>query len=254
MQVHVPRSDLPGCVVGIDWGFNGYGMRFLPCHRTSQMNRLLLEDKGIRRWPCPMNLEGGSFHWDGIGTLITTEECLLNDNRNPHMAKGDIEATLRQHLGVEKVIWLPYGLVDDATDGHVDNVACFVGEAKVIALDEADRFDDNYHRLKDNLEVLSSSTDVRGRFIEVIRIPQAKRRMHPIQGTRLPLSHINLYIANGGVVMPTYGDEDADGYAKEVMRDIFPDRELLTLDGIPIALGGGCVHCITQQQPRPEPD
>ena len=235
--------------IGIDWGFNGYGMKALPCHETSRLNRSLLEKLGLERWSCPMNLEGGSIHWDGAGTLLTTDECLLNDNRNPHMSKADIEEVFRDYLGIEKTIWLPYGVEDDDTDGHIDEVACFAGEGTVLALTEEDSADGNYRRLKANMEVLSSATDAEGRPLKVITLPQPSRETHPVRGVRLSKSYANLYIANGGVVMPMFGDEHADDRAKEILRDVFSDRELVAADGLPIVWGGGCVHCITQQQP-----
>jgi len=196
-----------------------------------------------------MVLEGGAVHWDGAGTLITTEECLLNPNRNPSMSKAEIEATLAGYLGVRKVIWLPFGLEDDDTDGHVDEVAAFAGPAKVIALDEDDPSDGNFRRLKANLEVLESETDANGRRLEVIAIGQPRREEHPVHGTRLPLSYINSYVPNGGLVMPSFGDSGADAAARERMADAFPDREVVEVDGLAITQGGGCIHCITQQQP-----
>jgi len=196
-----------------------------------------------------MVLEGGAVHWDGAGTLITTEECLLNPNRNPSMSKAEIEATLAGYLGVRKVIWLPFGLEDDDTDGHVDEVAAFAGPAKVIALDEDDPSDGNFRRLKANLEVLESETDANGRRLEVIAIGQPRREEHPVHGTRLPLSYINSYVPNGGLVMPSFGDSGADAAARERMADAFPDREVVEVDGLAITKGGGCIHCITQQQP-----
>jgi len=237
--------------VGIAWDFNGYGRRFTPFDKTVLARRALLERLRIERWDCPMVLEGGAVHWDGSGTLITTEECLLNPNRNPSMSREDIESTLAGYLGVRKVIWLPFGLEDDDTDGHVDEVAAFAGPAQVVALDEDDPSDGNFRRLKANLEVLESETDASGRRLDVIAIRQPRREGHPIHGTRLPLSYINSYIANGGLVMPSFGDSVADAAARERMADAFPGREVVQVDGLAITKGGGCIHCITQQQPDP---
>ena len=236
-------------VIGIDWGFNGYGMKALPCHLASRLNRRMLADAGIERWGCPMTLEGGSIHWDGIGTLLTTEECLMHESRNPHMSKADIEEVFRQYLGIEKTVWLPFGLEDDDTDGHVDEVASFAGEGVVFALDEEDSSDGNYRRLKANLEALSSATDAKGRPLRVVPVRQPRKDVHPVHGVRLSMSYVNMYIANDGVVMPQFGDEQADGHAREVVKDAFPDRDVVPVNGKPIVLGGGCIHCITQQKP-----
>ncbi len=238
-----------GVPIAIDWAFNGYGMKYVPFHRTSRLVGTLMAAAGIERWAAPLVMEGGAIHWDGAGTLLATEECLLHDNRNPHLTKEDIEGAFRQYLGIEKTIWLPNGLVDDETDGHVDEVACFVGEAKILALVEPDVSDENHRRLRENMDVLSSATDAKGRALEIIELPEPSCRTHPVHGSRLALSHINFYIANGAVILPAFGEERYDSQAKETLAAVFPEREVVMVDGLPIAFGGGCIHCITQQQP-----
>jgi len=192
-------------------------------------------------------LEGGAVQVDGEGTLITTEQCLLNPNRNPNLWREEIERLLAGHLGIRKVIWLGEGLVDDETDGHVDNLACFVAPGVVLALTSSDPEDANYKALADNLERLRAASDVKGRPLEVIEIEQPKARTGD-DGRRLGLSYVNFYIANGGVVMPSFEDP-ADPRAYETVVRCFPDRQVVQIPALDIVAGGGGIHCITQQQP-----
>ena len=193
-----------------------------------------------------MILEGGSIHVDGNGTLITTEQCLLNKNRNPYLSKEDIEKNLRKFLGVNKIIWLKHG-TDEGTDGHIDNVACFTKQGTIIALSCSDKNDSYYERINENLEILKTSTDSKGRRLEVIELEMSYKRLIPNDDE--PSSYINFYIANNGIVMPSFKDEKADYNAKTIIQSAFPDRNIIAINGIDILMGGGNVHCITQQQP-----
>ena len=172
----------------------------------------------------------------------------LNENRNPELGRGDIENLLRGYLGVETIIWLGTGLVDDETDGHVDNLACFVAPGRVLALTTNDSEDLNYAALQDNLARLRAATDAKGRRLEVIEVEQP-RAHHGDDGRRLGLSYVNLYIANGGVVMPSFEDAN-DEVAFEAVAGCFPDREVVQVPALDIVHGGGGIHCITQQQPE----
>jgi len=193
-------------------------------------------------------MEGGAFHVDGEGTLLTSEQCLLHPNRNPDLGRADIEDLLGAYLGIRKVIWLGQGLVDDDTDGHVDNLACFVAPGKVLALSTEDSEDGNFEPLRDNLERLRAATDAQGRALEVVEIMQPKAR-YGADGRRLACSYINFYIANGGVVMPAFEDGGRDEDAYEAVARAFPDREVVQVPALDIVAGGGGIHCITQQQP-----
>ena len=193
-----------------------------------------------------MILEGGSIHVDGEGTLITTEQCLLNKNRNPNLSKENIEKNLKEFLGVQKIIWLKHG-TDVGTDGHVDNVACFVNIRKVMALTCSDKSDPYYERLNENLEILKTSLDSKGRRLEVIELEMSYKRFIPDDDE--PTSYINFYIANNGIVMPSFNDEKADNKAQKVIQAAFLNRKIIAINGIDISMGGGNVHCITQQQP-----
>ena len=236
-----------GEVAGIDWKWNAWGNKYPDHQRDAAVARSVLEHLSMRRYAAPLVLEGGAIHVDGEGTLLTTESCLLNPNRNPGLGREEVEDLLRQYLGVRKIIWLSGGLADDDTDGHVDNVACFARPGLVLALASSDSADENYAALSDNLERLRSATDGTGRALEVVPIEQPRRRQTE-DGRRLALSYINFYIANGGIVMPAFEDPQ-DRYAFDAIQRAFPDRTVVQVPATDIVYGGGGIHCITQQQP-----
>jgi agmatine deiminase len=206
----------------------------------------MIEKSSAEYFKSTMVLEGGSIHVDGAGTLITTEQCLLNKNRNPNLSKIEIEENLKKYLNIKKIIWLKHG-TDEGTDGHVDNIACFADENKVLALACNDKQDPFYDKLNENLEILKTEKDAEGRRLEVIEIEMSYKRLIPDDDE--PSSYINFYIANGGIVMPSFDDEKADKKAQNIIKSVFPKRKILALNGIDISLGGGNIHCITQQQP-----
>ena len=230
---------------GVDWEFNGWG-KFSPYDSDNKIAKFMIEETGATYFKNNMILEGGSIHVDGEGTLITTEQCLLNKNRNPNLSKENIEKNLKEFLGVQKIIWLKHG-TDEGTDGHVDNVACFVNIGKVMALTCLDKSDPYYERLNENLEILKTSLDSKGRRLEVIELEMSYKRFIPDDDE--PSSYINFYIANNGIVMPSFNDEKADNKAQKVIQAAFLNRKIIAINGIDISMGGGNVHCITQQQP-----
>ncbi|HYD66696.1 agmatine deiminase family protein [Azospirillum sp.] len=239
-------SDGQGRVAGVHWRFNAWGGNYPGCAKDQEVGRLVLEHLKLPCYEAPLVMEGGSFHVDGEGTLITTEQCLLNPNRNPHLSRAEIEAFLKDHVSVSTVIWLGEGYQDDETDGHIDEIACFVRPGVVMALTTDDPTDANFKAFQDNLDRLKRARDARGRELEVIEIRQPARRDR--NGVRLTLSYTNLYIANGGVVMPAFEDF-ADDEAYRTVRRAFPDREVIQIPALDIVRGGGGIHCITQQQP-----
>jgi len=238
-----------GQVAGISWHFNGWGGKFSPWETDDLVAARLLSHLKLDCFQAPIVLEGGSIHVDGEGTLLTTEECLLNRNRNPHWSRAEMEKVLQQYLGISKIIWLKRGLYGDHTDGHVDNVACFARPGLVLVQACYDRADPNYEITQENIAILESSRDARGRKLEVVKVQQPP----PVywKGVRLPLSYINFYFVNGGIILPTFGGacRTTDEKAVALLKEIFPERRLVTVDGMPIVKGGGCVHCITQQMP-----
>jgi agmatine deiminase len=239
--------DRQSTLAGVAWRFNAWGEKVKPYANDAAVARRILDHLKVRRFDAPFVLEGGSIHVDGEGTLITTEQCLLNPNRNPSLSKAEIEQNLRDWLGVSTIVWLPEGLEDDDTDGHVDNIACFAKPGVVIALSTEDKSDPNFDVLQTNLEILRSTKDAKGRALQVIELPQPARRERG--GRRLALSYINFTFANGGIVMPGFNvAEDARAY--RTLRDAFPDRQIIQVGSAgDIVAGGGGIHCITQQQP-----
>ena len=243
--------DGQGGVAGVSWQFNVWGDNLPGYDNDARLADELLGHLEAESFQAPFVLEGGSIHVDGAGTLITTEQCLLNPNRNPLLSRGEIEEHLMQFLGIRKVIWLGEGLEDDETDGHVDNVAAFVRPGMIVATMPADPADPNHRIMQDNVARLRGSRDAAGREIEVVELPQPARRENP-NGTRQALSYVNFYIANGGIVMPGFEDPE-DAKARAVLDKLFPDRQVVQVSGSDIVVGGGCIHCITQQQPAGDP-
>ncbi len=229
----------------VDFMFNAWGNKG-PWERDEKLPAIMSERMGIRIYKAPMILEGGSISVDGEGTLLTTEQCLLNPNRNPTMSREDIEKTLADYLGVRKVVWLPVGLEDDMTDGHVDGVAGFVKPHVVLAAHTKDESNPNYERLEANMTYLESATDSKGRSLEIVRTVQPKPMM--VDGIPVTPAYANLYFANDAVVFPTYGIRE-DEIAREVLTSLFPEREIVGVRCEHVGIGGGDIHCITQQLP-----
>ena len=238
--------DGRGGLAGVDWPFNNYGDIDDDYESDRLIARRLLERSGARRFEAPIILEGGAIHTDGSGTLLTTENVVLNDNRNPGLTKAEADAVFRAYLGVEQVIWLDQALEVDPTDGHVDNLACFLRPGVVAALSTDDPEDSQYEALQENLRRLRLAEDASGRKLEVVEIRQPSRREY--RGERVAASYINFYIANGGIVLPVF-DDPADRPAVEALALAFPDRVVAPVPGFDIARSGGCIHCITQQEP-----
>ncbi len=247
--IFVTGSD--GSRTGMDWGFNGWGGAFdeygQTWHRDDRLPISLLEDLGIPREAAPMVLEGGSVQADGNDTILTTEECLLNPNRNPSMDKAQIEAMLLERFGARKVIWLPYGLIGDLTSGHVDGVAMWLAPGRVIAqTDPADAAEQE--RLAQNLAVLRSSTDADGTPLDVVEFPILPRGS--FAGLpKLSFTYLNFAFANDGLIVPATGDEEIDRKPLGMLQEIVPDREIVGVPASTINWAGGGVHCITQQLP-----
>lgn len=253
---------------GVDWRFNAWGGRagglYSPWDRDEAVARKVLEIERTDRYAAPLILEGGSIHVDGEGTVIATEECLLNPNRNPDRSRRQIEQDLFDFLGAEKTIWLGRGVYDDETDGHVDNLACFVAPGVVLLTWAAEQSDPQHAISRDALARLQSARDARGRPLEVIRIPspgpltvdraeaaqvQAKPGSRPRRGgDRMAASYVNFYLANTRIVYPLL-DARRDDAAGEVLERCFPDREIVGVPTREILLGGGNIHCVTQQLP-----
>lgn len=234
---------------GVAWRFNGWGEAYADYAQDAQMARRILEHVDVTRFDAPITLEGGGVHVDGEGTCLVGTPSILDPRRNPGVSRDEAEAVIRDHLNVSKVIWLPHGLVDDETAGHVDNLACFVRPGVVLAVSTDDPAEPDHAGLAANLEILRAAEDAQGRRLEVLTLPLPKRRDRG-DGRRLALSYVNFYIANGGIVMPAFGDA-ADTTAYRTIAAAFPDREVVQVDALDLLYGGGGIHCITQQEPEP---
>ena len=242
-------KDDTGHVALVKFGFNAWGGKFPPWSKDELAPVAIARHLGIRHYVAPMILEGGSISVDGEGTLLTTEQCLLNRNRNPQLSKDQIERVLGDYLGTRKTVWLARGLEDDLTDGHVDGVAVFAGPHLVVVSHTKDESDPNFSSLEENISRLESATDAKGRSIEVVRIVHPRPRK--VEGLPITPGYTNHYIANGGVIVPTYGISE-DKIALEALKSVYPGREVVGVSCSYIEIGGGAVHCITQQQPSGE--
>lgn len=263
----VRRAD--GALRAVDWVFNAWGGLngglYQPWDADDAVAGKIAEIERVPTYRAPFVLEGGAIHVDGEGSCLTTEECLLNPNRNPHLSRAQIEQGLRDYLGVETVIWLGAGTLHDETDGHVDNLCCFLRPG-VVALAWTDDERDPQHAIsRDALRRLEAARDARGRRLEVIKLPIPR---HPIvmtaaeaagvlavpgtqprpPGERLAASYVNFLIGNGAIVLPAFGDPH-DELARAILAEQFPGRVVRQVPGREILYGGGNVHCITQQQP-----
>jgi agmatine deiminase len=238
--------DGRGGLAGVDWRFNAYGGIYEEYARTANMARRILDLVGARRFAAPIVLEGGAFHTDGDGTLLTTTDVVLDPRRNPGMTQEDAEEVLRQYLGVETVIWLAGALDHDNTGGHVDNLACFVRPEVVAALGCDDRDDPQHEVIQANLRTLRAAHDAHGRALEVVELPQPARP--EFRGRRLSPSYVNFYVAGGGVILPAFGDPK-DDEARDIVARLFSHREVVQVPTLELAKADGNVHCITQQQP-----
>lgn len=269
------RDTGPTCVInrdgevrGVDWQFNAWGGLqgglYFPWDRDAQVAEKVCNLLSLPTYKAPLILEGGSIHVDGEGTCIVTEECLLNPNRNPHLSRAQIEDYLRHYLGVSVIIWIPQGVYNDETDGHVDNMACIPRPGEVILHWTDDTSDPQYSRSAQALEVLQAATDAKGRKLRVHKLHQptpmfmteeessgvdaAAESAERQSGHRLAGSYVNHYIANGGVVVPVFGQPE-DEQAIRQLQAIYTGREVVAVPAREVLLGGGNIHCITQQIP-----
>lgn len=257
-------------VRGVDWSFNAWGGLvdglYFPWDKDDHVARKVcdIERKGRYRLD-DFVLEGGSIHVDGEGTLIVTEECLLSGGRNSHLTKEEIEDVLKEYLNLEKIIWIPYGIYNDETNGHVDNIIHYIAPGQVILAWTDDKDDPQYDICQKAYEVLRAETDAKGRKLNIHKLTLPKNilitrgesegvdavdgTLPRMEGDRLAASYANFYIANGGVVFPMFHDEN-DEKARRTLEECFPGREVVGIYAREILLGGGNIHCITQQQPK----
>lgn len=240
-------TDANDGIAGVAWGFNGWGNRWSPHAGDAAAAMAMLAGQRMHAYRAPAVLEGGAISVDGTGTLIASEPCLLNPNRNPTHDRRDLEEMLALYLGARRIIWLEAALEDDPADGHVSNLACFVGPGTVLASVSNDPADANHAPLRDNLAQLKAARGAFGRPLEVVELPLPASRGW--NGARAPLAYVNLAIVNEAVLMPGF-DDPMDGRAREIVQSAFPDREVVQLDVRDLARGGGGLRRVTCPQPK----
>jgi agmatine deiminase len=240
--------DGRGTLGAVEWRYNSYGGLHRDYAETARMAARVVELSGARGFTAPIVLEGGAVHTDGQGTLLTTEDVVLDERRNPGLTRADAEEVLRQYLGVQKVIWLAAALEHDNTGGHVDTLACFAAPGVVVALSCEDRDDPQFDPLHENVARLRAAVTASGRPLQVVTIDHPQRRLDDDDGHRVSASYVNFYIANGAVFVPGF-DDPHDGPARETLARLFPGREVVQLPLVELARLAAGIHCMTQQQP-----
>ncbi|RMG70035.1 MAG: agmatine deiminase family protein [Bacteroidetes bacterium] len=239
-----PGTEAPLAL--IDWGYNAWGGKYPPFDLDNQIPQRVAGYRDIPFFSPGIIMEGGSIEVNGAGTLLTTEACLLNPNRNPQLNRAQIEQYLRDYYGQQQILWLHDGIVGDDTDGHIDDLTRFVGEDTVVTMVERRPADDNYGLLQENLDRLRTFRLPDGRPLRILELPMPDPVVY--DGQRLPAAYANFYIANGLVVVPTYRcAQDAEALA--ILADCFPDRKVVGLDSTDIIWGLGSFHCLSQQEP-----
>ena len=243
-----------GKVAMTDWRFNAWA-KYDNWKQDDKVPAHINQHFRLQRWEPKCKgrrvvLEGGSIDVNGDGLLLTTEECLLSpiQARNPHLDRADIEQTLRDNLGVKKILWLGNGIAGDDTHGHVDDLARFVGPRTVVTVVEDNRDDPNHAPLADNLRRLKEMTDLKGKPLDIVKLPMPAPLFFNEQ--RIPASYANFYIANGKVLVPTFNDPN-DRIALGILADLFPGRRVIGIHAVDLVWGFGTLHCMTQQQPKP---
>ncbi len=244
--IFVEDAESPVGMTALDFIFDAWGGKYPPFDRDAEVAAAMAGILEVPVESIPLVLEGGSVDVDGAGTLLTTRQCLLNENRNPQLSQSDIEALLRACFGIDRVVWLGEGIVGDDTDGHVDDITRFVAEGKVVTAIEHDASDPNHVPLSDNRRLLAAAECAGGARLEVIELPMPAPQFSGDQ--RLPASYANFYVANEVVLMPAFdcaNDESAAG----VLAECFPGRRVVPIDCRALVAGLGAIHCLTQQVP-----
>ena len=231
----------------IDWDYNAWGHKYPRFEDDNLLPLRIAQALDLPAFQPNIVMEGGAIDVNGEGTLLTTESCLLNRNRNPHLSKRQIENRLKAYYGQKKVIWLRSGIQGDDTDGHVDDFARFISPNKVVIAVEQDPRDENYAVLQENLALLRQATDQDGVPLQIIEIPMPD--IVEVKDQRLPATYANFYFINGALLVPTYGDTKRDQQAIEILQSHINDRQVIGVDCRDLIWGLGAIHCLTQQQP-----
>jgi agmatine deiminase len=234
-------------LAAVNWDYNAWGNKYPEIlHHDAMINRKMTEHLGIRSFIPGVVMEGGSIEVNGCGSVLTTSQCLLNQNRNPHLSKLEIERALKDNLNVSQVLWLNEGVVGDDTDGHIDDITRFVNADTVVTVVETNSQDENFHALNENLASLRKMKTESGSALNVIELPMPAAVI--TDGVRLPASYANFYIGNGFVLQPIF-DDPADERAVEIISGCFPGRTIYPISCRELVWGLGTFHCLTQQMP-----
>ena len=252
IQISSSASRLPSANISFcKFTFNAWGGKYADLARDNGVVDRIVALKKFRRTTVPMVLEGGSIDMNGQGVCLTTEQCLLNPNRNPSLSKTDVEDNLKRCLGVRQVLWLKEGIEGDDTDGHVDDITRFVSPNVILTATENDVRDKNHDILNGNLAILNASRGLSGKKFNIVEFPMpglvGVEKGHSNSG-RLPASYANFYIANKAVLLPVYSHRN-DKNAARILRGLFPGRKIVPIECTPLVYGLGSIHCVTQQQP-----
>ncbi len=237
-----PRHEL----AMLHWNFNSWGEKYETLLKDKQIPEIINTKMNVPCFKPGIVLEGGSIDVNGEGTLLTTEQCLLNANRNPHLNKAQIQEYLSQYLGVDHFIWLKCGILGDDTDGHIDDLARFVNPNTIVCAFQENENDADYEALNENYQILAQSLDQNGRPLKIVKLPMP----HVVsdEGYRLPASYTNFYIGNEKVLAPIFNDPH-DRKALEILQELFPTRKVVGIICVDLVYGFGTLHCISQQQP-----
>ncbi len=230
----------------VDWGYNAWGGKYPPFDLDDVVPTRIAKEFDLKLFTPPIVMEGGSVEFNGKGTVLTTTACLLNENRNPHLSKEQIEQYLMDYYGQDQVLWLGDGIIGDDTDGHIDDITRFVSEDTVLTVIEEDPSDENYPILQENLQTLKNMQLKDGRSLKIVELPMPKPVIYEDQ--QLPASYANFYIANKVVVVPIFNDPN-DQRALDIIQSCFPDRKVIGINSVDIIWGLGSFHCLSQQEP-----
>ena len=242
------RKRTGGCAAAIiDWGFNAWGGKYPPYDDDDLVPRRIAEILKLPVFSPGIVMEGGSVDFNGEGTILTTESCLLNRNRNPKLSKAQIEKCLKDYYGQKHVVWLGEGIAGDDTDGHIDDLARFISPTTIVTAIEEDPRDVNHAALQDNLHRLRLARDPAGRPFDIIKLPMPGILEHG--GQRLPATYVNFYFINGALLVPTYGHKKTDRKALDILQKHLPAHKIIGIDCTELIWGLGAIHCLTQQQP-----
>ncbi len=236
-----------GEVALTDWVHNAWGGKYPPYDLDNKIPPSIARALKLRRFENDMVLEGGSIDVNGAGVLLTSEQCLLNKNRNPRLFRSDIEQNLKDYLGVTQILWVGEGIVGDDTDGHIDDITRFFKADGFITCVESNRRDPNHKLLAENLERLRGFRTPAGRKLDIVELPMPKP--FGFRGQQVPVSYANFLIINGAVLVPQFRQPKRDAAAREIIGNCFPGREVVPIDCYHLIWGLGTLHCISQQQP-----